>query len=71
MIVVDPQDVADLTALASLYAMLVAASDLAHLTDYSQVRADLDALVLRVDGLVSEVGDRMGMTARSDGQVEP
>lgn len=58
---VEPQDVADLTTLATLYAFLVSAQDLAHLTHYSQVRADLDALVLQVDSLRSALGDRMGM----------
>lgn len=66
-IVVDPQDVADLITLSSLYAFLVAASDLAGLTHYTAVRADLDALARRVDRHVTELGDRMGMSAQDDG----
>lgn len=66
-IMIDPQDVADLTTLATLYAFLVSAQDLASLTHYSQVRADLDALVQRVDGHVTALGERMGMGAQDDG----
>jgi hypothetical protein len=67
-VMIDPQDVADLTTLTTIYAFLVSAQDLSHLTHEAQLRADLDALVLRVDGLVSDLGERMGMGDQIDGE---
>lgn len=62
MITIDPEDLGDLTTLTTLYAFLVSAKDLADLTGYRQVRADLHALIERVEGHLETVGDRMGLT---------
>jgi hypothetical protein len=70
MIAVDPQDVADLTTLATVYAFLVAADDLIRLTHHRAIRADLDKLVKRVDQQVSALGEQMGMAEHNDGSTD-
>ena len=58
-IVVDPQDVADLTTLSSVYAMIKAANDLAHTSPWGWLKNDLEALIDRVDEEITRLGEQM------------
>lgn len=62
--IISPDDVVELATLMTLYGFLVAANDIAKVTSLRQVRNDLSALIERVDGHVTALGDRMGMSDR-------